>query len=112
LFFKAKFSEFALVFFYLEFDQALIFYLRFSLDTLLLLLNYGSIFVSPLSQEFRILMSESSDMRMKLERAIKNCGKSMKAAEAAKLAQNNTQLSAPASTIKLKTDFSNFSSSS
>jgi len=56
--------------------------------------------------EFRVLMTQSAEMKAKVENAIKN-SQSGKSEAVRKNSMSSTQNSLP-STIKLKTDFSNF----
>lgn len=62
-------------------------------------------------QEFKTLMTQSPALKMKLEQAIRNSQVTSQTQHAnSQLKMKNLQkLSAPNPTIKLKTDFSNFS---
>lgn len=61
-------------------------------------------------QEFKALMSKSADMRLRLEAAVKNQAQQLKLQDKAQMSDaNNLRSQKSVPTIKLKTDFSNFS---
>ena len=61
------------------------------------------------NQEFRALMNQSPEMRLKLETAIKN-SRGSKSDDSAKGDGAQTPAAPAPGTIKLKTDFSNYAS--